>query len=205
INYKWDKQTIFNKIKESVHSRFIVADGTLDLPKGIINIKDVLENYSNEGFNIDQILTRPIYVIQHTPAFKILALFKDRKQYLGVVVDEFGGVLGIITLHDLIEAIVGDLPDEDENDEKHITDRADGSYLLNGRTLIFELNQYFSKEVIEDNISSYSTISGFMIDRLKAMPHAGDVVVYEELRFEIMDMDGVRIDKVLMSRNDVLI
>ncbi|TKB96448.1 hemolysin family protein [Pedobacter cryotolerans] len=202
INYNWDKQTIFNKIKESAHSRFIVADGTLDVPKGMINIKDVLENYSNEDFSIDQILTRPIYVIQNTPAFKILALFKDRKQYLGVVVDEFGSVLGIITLHDLIEAIVGDLPDEDETDEKHIIPREDGSYLLNGRTLIFELNQYFSKEVIEDNISSYSTVSGFMIERLRAMPHAGDIVLYEEYRFEIVDMDGVRIDKQLTLKNE---
>lgn len=74
--------------------------------------------------------------------------------------------------------------------------------MLNGRTLIFELNQYFSKEVIEDNRGSYSTVSGFMIDHLKTMPHAGDVVNYDNFRFEIMDMDGVRIDKVLMFQKD---
>lgn len=199
INYNWNKETIFDKVKESVHSRFIVGDGSIDKPKGVISIKDLLENYNHPDFHLDQIISRPIYVIQNTPAFKILNLFKDRKQYLGVVVDEFGGVRGIITLHDLIEAIVGDLPDEDEKDEKHITQREDGSYLLNGRTLIFELNQHFSKEVIEDNIGRYSTVSGFMIDHLKAMPHAGDIVNYDNFKFEIVDMDGVRIDKVLMT------
>jgi putative hemolysin len=115
-----------------------------------------------------------------------------------VVVDEFGSVRGIITLHDLIEAIVGDLPDEDETEEQYIIKREDGSYFLNGRTLIFELNQFFGKEIIEHNINSYSTVSGFMIDRLKAMPHAGDVVAYDDFEFEIVDMDGVRIDRVLM-------
>lgn len=200
INYNWSKDLIFDKIKESVHSRFIVAEGTLDNPKGIINIKDVLENYHRDDFSLDQILTRPIYVIQNTPAFKILNLFKAKKQYIGVVVDEFGSVRGIITLHDLIEAIVGDLPDEDEKDEQYIVKRDDGSYLLNGRTLIFELNQFFGKEIIENNINSYSTVSGFMIDHLKAMPHAGDVVKYDDFEFEIVDMDGVRIDQVLMSK-----
>ncbi len=199
INYNWSKELIFDKIKESVHSRFIVADGTLDHPKGIINIKDLLENYHRDDFNIEQILTRPIYVMQNTPAFKVLNLFKSKKQYIGVVVDEFGSVRGIITLHDLIEAIVGDLPDEDEIPEDYIIKRDDNSYLLNGRTLIFELNQYFSKEIIEDKIKSYSTVSGFMIDHLKAMPHAGDVVKYDDLEFEILDMDGIRIDQVLMT------
>ncbi|TKC07447.1 hemolysin family protein [Pedobacter frigoris] len=200
INYNWSKEIIFNKVKESVHSRFIVADGILDKPMGVINIKDLLENYSQDDFHLDQILTKPIYVIMNAPAFKILNLFKDKKQYMGVVVDEFGSVRGVITLHDLIEAIVGDLPDEDEMDKNHIIRREDDSYLLNGRTSIFELNQFFAKEIIENNISHYSTVSGFMMDHLKAMPHEGDIVKYENFKFEIVDMDGVRIDQVLMTK-----
>ncbi|WP_214228219.1 hemolysin family protein [Pedobacter sp. B4-66] len=203
INYNSSKEVIFNKVKESVHSRFIVADGILDKPMGVISIKDLLENYSREDFSLDQILTKPIYVIMNAPAFKILNIFKDRKQYLGVVVDEFGSVRGVITLHDLIEAIVGDLPDEDEINKNHIIRREDGSYLLNGRTSIFELNQFFVREIIENNISHYSTVSGFMMDHLKAMPHEGDIVEYENFKFEIVDMDGVRIDQVLMTKVDL--
>lgn len=202
INYNWSKEVIFNKVKESVHSRFIVADGILDKPLGVINIKDLMENFSQEDFNLDKILTKPIYVIMNAPAFKILNLFKDKKQYMGIVVDEFGSVRGVITLHDLIEAIVGDLPDEDEKDKKYIIRREDGSYLLNGRTSIIELNQFFEREIIENNISRYATVSGFMMDHLKAMPHEGDVVAYEGYRFEIVDVDGVRIDQVLMTKVD---
>ncbi len=203
IDYTWSKELIFNKIKESVHSKFIVAKDTLDNPKGIINIKDVLENYQRDDFSIDDILMRPIYVIQNTPAFKILNLFKAKKKYIGVVVDEYGSVRGIVTLHDLIEGIVGDLPDDDETEDEYIVKREDGSYLINGRTPIYELNQFFLKEIIEDKIAVYSTLSGFMIHHLKAMPHAGDVVKYDNFEFEIMDMDGVRIDQVLMTVKNI--
>jgi putative hemolysin len=202
INYNWSKEVIFNKVKESVHSRFVVADGILDKPMGVVNIKDLLENYNQENFSLDQILTKPIYLIMNSPAFKILNLFKDKKQYMGIVVDEFGSVRGVITLHDLIEAIVGDLPDEDDKDNNYIIRREDDSYLLNGRTSIFELNQFFTREIIENNISHYSTVSGFMMDHLKAMPHEGDIVEYENYKFEIVDMDGVRIDQVLMTKTD---
>lgn len=200
IDYNWTKEEIFDKIKESAHSRFLVGEGGLDILKGVVYVKDLLDSYNDPEFSLDKILTSPMFIIQNTPAFKILNQFKDKKQYLGVVVDEFGSVRGIITLHDLIEAVMGDLPDEDEPDEeKNITQRKGGDYFLNGRTPVWELNQYFSKKVIADNTGRYSTISGFLIDQLKSMPHTGDVVETNSYTFEILDMDGVRIDKVLMS------
>src|SRR5690606_2816244 len=152
IDYNWTKEEIFDKIKESAHSRFLVGEGSLDALKGLVYVKDLLDSYNEPKFSLDKILTTPMFIIQNTPAFKILNQFKDKKQYLGVVVDEFGSVRGIITLHDLIEAVMGDLPDEDEPDEeKHITLRKGGDYFLSGRTPIWELNQFFSKKVIEDN------------------------------------------------------
>ncbi len=91
------------------------------------------------------------------------------------------------------------MPDEDEKDELNIIKRDENSYLIDGKTLIFELNQYFQKEIIEDNISQYTTISGFIISKLQSMPNTSDKVNYENYEFEIIDMDGVRIDKVLMT------
>lgn len=200
IDYNWTKEEIFDKIKESAHSRFLVGEGSLDALKGLVYVKDLLDSYNDPKFSLDKILTTPMFIIQNTPAFKILNQFKDKKQYLGVVVDEFGSVRGIITLHDLIEAVMGDLPDEDEPDEeKNITQRRGEGYFINGRTPVWELNQFFSKKVIEDNNGRYSTISGFLIDQLKAMPHTGDIIETSSYTFEILDMDGVRIDKVLMS------
>ena len=201
INLSIDE--IFEQLLKSVRSKFIVCNGQLSNIRGVITIKDFFENYKTPGFKLEDILEDPIYIIQNTPAFKILSLFKAKKQYIGTVIDEYGGVVGIITPHDLIEAIVGDLPDEDEIDELDITKREDGSYLINGKTLIFELNQYFQKEIIEDNISQYTTIAGFMLEHLKAIPVAGNNFEYENYYFEIMDVDGLRIDKILMKQRIV--
>lgn len=201
INLSIDE--IFDQLLKSMRSKFIVCDGQMSNIKGVITIKDFFENYKTPGFKLEDILEDPIYIIQNTPAFKILSLFKSKKQYIGTVIDEYGGVVGIITLHDLIEAIVGDLPDEDELDELDITKRDDGSYLINGKTLIFELNQYFQKEIIEDNISQYTTIAGFMLEHLKSIPVAGNNFEYENYYFEIMDVDGLRIDKILMKQRIV--
>ena len=203
INLKKEKQLIFDQIKESVHSKFVVAYGDLDNVKGVITIKSFLENYSREDFKWADIIEEPIFISQNTSAFKVLNLFKKKRQYIGIVVDEYGSVKGIITLHDLIEAIVGDLPDEDETLEPSIFRRSDGSFLLEGKTLIYELNQYFQTEIIENNINRYTTISGFILSQLNEIPKAGDIVQYGGYQFEVMDIDGVRIDKVLMTTLEV--
>lgn len=199
INLKKDKQAIFDQIKESVHSKFVVSNGDLDQVKGVITIKNFLENYTKEDFKWSDIIEEPIYITQSTSAFKILNLFKKKRQYIAIVVDEYGSMKGIITLHDLIEAIVGDLPDEDEIDEPNIFPRKDGSYLIEGKTLIYELNQYFQTQIIEDNISRYTTVSGFILSQLNEIPRAGDIVPHGSYQFEVMDIDGVRIDKILMN------
>lgn len=199
IDSALNKDAIFDQLKESVHSKFIVSRHSIDKIEGVIYIKDFLENFNRDSFRLEDILQKPIFVTESTPAFKILNLFKVNKQYIGIVVDEYGGIKGIITLHDLIEAIVGDLPDEDETDEEYIIKRENGTYLLDGRTPIYELNQYFRQAIIEDNISQYTTISGFMLDHLKAMPVVGDKITHDGYVFEIVDIDGLRIDKILMT------
>jgi len=204
IDYHWTKEEILDRVKESVHSKFLVGEGSLDRLRGIVGIKDLLENFDDPGFTMDRIMGSPLLINQHTPAFKVLNLFKDKKQYIGAVVDEFGSVRGIITLHDLMEAIMGDLPDDDESG-RNIVPRAEGGYFVDGRTPIWELEQFFSGQVIGEKIGDYSTISGFLIDRLKAMPREGDVVKSPYFSFEVIDMDGVRIDKVLMLGNPELV
>lgn len=200
IDLTWPKDVIFNKVKESVHSKFPVGEGSLENLRGVIHNRDLLERFHDPKFTMDSILMEPMFILLNTSAFKILGLFKERKQYLGIVVDEFGSVQGIITLHDLIEAVLGDLPDEDEpEEERNIYMRREGSYLIDGRTPIWELNQYFSRTVIADRVGSYSTISGYLIDRLRSLPKMGDLVEDAHHSFEIVDMDGVRIDKVLMT------
>jgi putative hemolysin len=203
IDYNEKIETIYEKLRDSVHSKFIVCDGRIDQIKGVLTAKDFFEAYNRENFTLEDILNKPIYITQNTLAFEILNIFKLKKQYIGVVVDETGSINGVVTLHDLIEAIVGDLPDEDESDEISIFKRDDGTYLIDGKTLIYEINQYFQREVIVDNISQYTTISGFILDQLKHIPGIGDKVINSHYVFEVMDMDGLRIDKILMSKKGI--
>lgn len=118
------------------------------------------------------------------------------------MVDEYGGIVGIITLYDLFEAIVGDLPEEDE--EINILRREDGSYLVNGKTTVIEINQYFGRDVIEKDHSRYTTISGYILDRTKAIPKTGEKVDFDQLSIEIVDMDGLRIDKLLIFTKNTI-
>jgi putative hemolysin len=201
IDRNQNKEAILSQLLKSVHSKFIVCEGQISNIKGVITIKDYLENYNASEFELEQIMEKPIFIFQNTPAFKVLNIFKSKKQYIGAVIDEYGGVIGIITLHDLIEAIVGDLPDEDEVDITDIIKRQDNTYLINGKTLILELNQFFQKEIIEDNISNYTTVAGFILDHLKKIPSAGDKIKDGNCVYEIMDVDGLRIDKVLLTFN----
>jgi putative hemolysin len=116
-------EEIFSKIKDSSHSKFIVADGSLDTVVGVMHLRDFLENQNNPDFSLKNIISEPLVFTEHTPAFKVLNTFKNKKQYIAIVADEFGGTSGIITLHDLMEVIVGNLPDEDEELEDNIIKR----------------------------------------------------------------------------------
>jgi putative hemolysin len=199
VNIKKSREEIFNKIIEFSHSKIIVSEGSLENVKGYIRVKDFLEKYNQPTFSIDDILEEPLFIAQNTPSLKIINSFRQTKQHFGFVIDEYGGLLGIITLHDLIEGIVGDLPDEEDDENEKITKREDGTYLIDGRTPLYEFNKYFNKEIIEFNHSQYTTIAGFVMDQLKAMPKAGDCFTYDNYKFEIMDIDGRRIDKVLLE------
>src|SRR5690554_81195 len=133
IDMEKGKHEIFQQIMESGHSKFVVSVGDLDKVKGVLNAKDFFANYVKDDFQLADILSEPIFITQNTSAFKILNLFKVQRQYLGIVVDEYGSIRGIVTLHDLMEAIVGDLPEVDGPDEPDIIPRADGTFLIDGK------------------------------------------------------------------------
>ncbi|PKL36389.1 HlyC/CorC family transporter [Candidatus Peregrinibacteria bacterium HGW-Peregrinibacteria-1] len=199
IDYNSGKEEVFRKMSESFHSKFPICDDTLDNIKGIITVKSFLENYKRPDFKFEDIIRPPIYITQNTPAFRILQEFKINKEYIGIVVDEYGVTKGILTLHDLFEAIVGDLPEEDEAEEDdNIIPREDGTYLIDGKTPIYEINQYFQHELIEED-NSYSSISGLILNNIASIPNTGDQITVDNLHFEIVDMDGIRIDKIMMK------
>lgn len=198
IDLNWTQQEIMEKLVEYSHSKIVVSDGLIDRITGILYVRDFMENYSKSDFQLRDYVEAPFFIAQNMPAFGILNKFKLNKQYIGCVIDEYGSFLGIITLHDLIEGIVGDLPEEEEDFNEKIVKRTDETYLIDGRTTIFELNKYFDRVIIEQN-PHFSTIAGYVIDQLKAMPQVGDTFENEEHILEVMDLDGRRVDKVLFS------
>lgn len=149
VDAEWGVTEALQNMAKSVHSKFLVGNGSLDEVVGIVKFRDFLEEYEKEGFDIRRIVSKPVVVTENTPAFKILQTFKKKKQHVAVVVDEYGGTVGIVTLHDLIEAIVGDLPDEDDEYEPDVVECADGRYFVSGKTAIHEFNKFFDREVIE--------------------------------------------------------
>jgi len=186
-------------ILKSAHTKFPVSNGSLDNMVGILAVKDYFEQVDKQGLPLQDVLKPPIFVSESMHAMKTLQLFQKKKQYLAMVVNEFGAVEGLITLHDIMEAIVGDLPDVDESNEPEFYRREDGSYLVNGSILIRDLNKEFSHELLQERPERYTTLGGFILYTLSRIPKVGDTITLRTHQLEVMDMDASRIDKVLIK------
>ncbi|GAB3197028.1 putative hemolysin [Pontibacter aydingkolensis] len=193
-------EVIRDTVRHSAHSKFPVAVGGFDNIVGTLTAKRFYEHLAEgKGEPLRGILQQPIYIPRTMPASAVLNIFKRQKQYLGIVVDEYGSVEGIITLHDILEAIVGDLPDMDESGEPDVVKRDDGSLLVNGSMEIYELNSELGQEVIPMDADSYVTLAGFVSYTLGKLPATGDKLQVSGYEVEIVDMDGLRVDKVILK------
>jgi putative hemolysin len=195
-------QIIFDQIQHSSHSRFPVADGSLDNVIGILNAKDLLEqHFTGHPFDLVAVVQKPIFVPENTQASRVLELVRESGLHEALVIDEYGGLLGMVTLFDVLEAIVGELPAQDEVSEPEIIRREDGSFLLDGLLPIDELKDLFDlDELPDENKVGYQTLAGFILSQLEAIPSTGQHFIFNNLRFEVVDMDGHRVDKVLVSQ-----
>jgi putative hemolysin len=200
IDLNASPEKIKAQLHRSVHSKFPVGDGSLDNIVGILTTKDYYEYLLQPTLPLRSIIKKPIYVSETMLAGAILNLFRKHKQNMGVVIDEYGAVEGIITLHDILEAIVGDLPDIDEGLEPDITLREDGSHLVNAGISIRMLNRGLEHEIIRKDPANYATLAGFITYRLSHVPKTGEKLRYYGYEFEVGDMDGFKIDKVILKR-----
>ncbi len=185
------------------HSKIICCNGTIDNFKGIMNLRDFFKLASLKGeFDINEIIIEPLIVPANIEAQKVLTLLRQKKTHICCVVNEYGGFEGLITLHDIIENIVGQIPDEREVFDPDIYIRDDKSVLLSGDAPIETL-----KEVIEDFIVNfdnidYSTVAGFVFKQIDKIPQLGDKFEYNGYFIEIVDMDDKKIDKLLISKKE---
>ena len=193
---------VIDEIVHSRHSKLIACQNSLDNFIGIITVKEVLVDLlGSKEFSIRQFIAEPLIVPSSIRAQRVLNLFKKEQQYVAIVVDEYGNFEGIITLHDIIEHLVGDMPQEDESIEPDIFIREDKSAIVNGDASIELMSEFIEGFVIDFEEIDYSTIAGFVLDNINKIPQLGDKFQYEDLIFEIMDLDGNRIDKVLITKN----
>ncbi len=189
------------KIVASPYAAFPVGRGTPDKIRGVVYAKDLLARVLT-GQPIDlQAAVRPaLFVPESMSAFRALNKFRETRSHLALVVDEYGGVDGLVTLTDLVEELVGDMPDLGETGEQAVVQREDGSWLVSGRLPIDELKELLGVEYLPgEEAGRYHTLGGFVLTQLGHMPSVSEHFDWGGLRFEVVDMDGPRIDKVLVA------
>ncbi|BAZ44213.1 hypothetical protein NIES4102_12210 [Chondrocystis sp. NIES-4102] len=192
---------ILPKINGSNYSRFPVARGSIDQCVGIIRGSKLLgTQLFNKNAQIESLIQPPLYVADSTRALNVLEQFKQTGIHIALVTDEYGGIEGLVTLTDLMEAIVGDLPLVEIQEEPMVIIREDGSWLLDGLLGIDEFKEIFNDKSLPQMESyAYHTLGGFVMHSLTHVPQSGEYFEWGGLRFEVMDMDGIRVDKVLVT------
>lgn len=194
-------ERIREKIITSGHSRFPVATGSLDKVDGVVQAKDLLaHSLAGQGLDLGSHMQQPSFVPRTITALELLESFKNSGQHIALVVDEYGGIEGLLTHHDILEAIAGDIPfDGRPNDPKAVR-RHDGSWLLDGMLSIDEFKEILQIDVLPgEKRNAYQTLGGFVFTKMGRIPSVSEYVEWNGLRFEVVDMDGKRIDKVLVS------
>ncbi|WFU09773.1 hemolysin family protein [Rhizobium sp. CB3090] len=192
-------EEMLKAIRESRFEQLLVGRGTIDEPIGMILKKDLLDQLLN-GQPLDPIavMRQPLIVHEATAVFKVLESFKRAPVRLAMVIDEYGSLEGIVTQTDLLEAIAGDLPDI-ENEGPDVVERADGSLLIEGMMPAYDAFQRLGlREPSEDG--NFHTLAGFALFQLGHIPEVGESFTFDGWHFEIVDLDGMRIDKILARR-----
>lgn len=198
--------TILQVITESTHSRFPAAKGSLDNFSGILHINDILATHMRrQTVDLEKLIREPVYVPESMKIMKVLELLKSSVSHEAVVLDEYGGVAGFVTLRDIMEELVGHMPlGEEESDEPRIIQRSDYTWLVDGLISIDEFKDYFDlADLPGEDKELYLTVGGFITYFFGHIPVASDAFEWNGYRFEIVDMDRVRVDKVLITKKNM--
>jgi putative hemolysin len=197
-----NEAAIKEKILKEPHSVYPICDGQIDNIKGMVSIKDMYVTDDLTMFK--EIMQPPLYVPENNTAYQVLEKFKESKLHCCFIIDEYGSLLGMITLNDILEAIVGDLPEQNVADYE-IVEREDGSFLVDAQIPFYDFLTRFDKtEWMNEGEQEFDTLAGFILHKLERIPRTGEKMDWEGFQFEIIDMDAQRIDKVMvMVSNEI--
>ncbi len=194
-----NEEKIKEKIIREPHSIYPICEDDIDNIKGVVSIKDLY--LSPDDVLFKNLMQPAMFVPENNTAYQLLEKFKETKIHSCFIVDEYGSILGLITLTDLLEAIVGDIPQPDVADYE-IKEREDGSYLVDAQIPFYDFLDHFQKtEWMNEGEQEFDTLAGFILHDLERIPKTGDKLHWKGFSFEIVDMDGHRIDKVLVTIN----
>ena len=202
IDIEDDQHTIISELMHSEYSRIPVGRGSLDDVLGMVNVKELIGiDLHSPNFHLTDYIREPMFVPENMQALKVFEQFRATGTHQALVIDEYGGVQGMVTLYDVLEAIVGEIPLDAEDQEQEVVQRADGSYLLDGMLPIDEIKELLDfDELPDEGRAGYQTLSGFVMNQLGSIPRVGQTFTWDTYRFEVVDMDGRRVDKVLVMR-----
>jgi len=180
----------------SPHARFPVFEGTLDNVLGVVHIKDLLHaaRHAEDGFELRQVLRPPLFVPETMPAGRLLAEFKRAHTTVALVIDEYGGTAGLVTIDDVVEEIVGDVPDEFHEESPGVEPQPDGTTLVSPRLRLDELSELCALRL--DDEQEADTVGGLVVERLGRLAQAGDTVDLNDHRLAVEEVDGVRITRL---------
>lgn len=197
FNLDDNEEKIKEKILNEPHSVYPICNGSIDEIKGIVSIKDLYITPDQQLFK--DIMEPALFVPENNSPYQVLEKFKRSKIHSCFIVDEYGSILGLITLNDILEAIVGDIPQPDVEDYE-VKERDDGSFLVDAQIPFYDFLSRFKKaEWMNEGEQDFDTLAGFILHRLERIPKTGDKLEWKGFSIEILDMDGHRIDKVLVT------
>ncbi len=190
------------KIAGTPHARIPVCKGNIDNVIGILHTKDLLDQLmGGEQPDIASLIKRPLVVPRYATGLQLLEQFKKSKSHVAIVIDEHGQTSGLVSVNDVMTAIVGDLPAEHEDYEPDFIEREDGSWLVSGQIDIGAFKDHFRAKMLpEEEFGNYHTLGGLVLTLLGHVPKASEIVRFAHVQLEVMDMDGNRVDKVLVTR-----
>ena len=193
------EEMIKEKILREPHSVYPVCDGEIDNIKGMVTIKDMY--VADDSTPFKDMMTQALFVPENNTAYQVLEKFKETKTHSCFIVDEYGSLLGMITLNDILEALIGDITQPDMSDYE-IVKRDDGSFLIDAQIPFYDFLAHFDKtEWMNEGEHEFDTLAGFILHQLEHIPRTGARMEWKDFKFEIVDMDAQRIDKVLVQVN----